>query len=336
MSDAPSMGWSGSRALLSGGVALAILLGAASVPAVARAQSAADREAAATAFDRGTSAYLAHDYTRAAQWFETAYGMAPSSAALIQSIRANNRAGNLLRAATLALQIPALYADDAAATRLANELIPQATPLFVRVDVTCTTECSVELDGGIVTFMSFFVEPDADHRIAASFETGTVEATVNAAAGEARPLSFEAPPPPAVAVVDEDDDTDDVAPTPPPSGGGISPAFFITGAVLTVLAGGGLVGAGIYTLDGVPAYERAPTSAGLADGQSRETLTNAMIGVTAALAATTVLLAVFTDWDGDPARGPATEEEPAPSSVEVTASIGASPEGASLALLGTF
>lgn len=334
------MGWSAARAAL--GVCLAVgMLALTSAPAAA--QSAADREAAATAFDRGTAAYLAHDYARAAQWFETAYGLAPSSAALIQAIRANNRAGDLLRAASLALRIPALYADEPAAMRVANEMTEQATPLYVRVDVTCSSECTVEVDGGIVSFTSFYVEPGADHVVRANFETGAVDATVNAAAGETRALSFEAPPAPVVAV-DETGDGGGAAfggstggTEAPASSGGISPAFFATGLVLTVLAGGALVGAGIYTLDGVPAYERMPTAERLADGQTRETLTNAMIGVTAGLAATTVLLAVFTDWDGDPPA--ATEEtgaEPAPSSPPVSASIGVTPDGASVSVWGSF
>lgn len=316
----------------------ALVLAVSALGGAARAQpSSSDTAGAATAFDRGTAAYLAHDYARAAQWFETAYGLAPSSAALVQAIRANNRAGNALRAGSLALRVPALYADDAAAMRSATEAIDTATPLFLRVDVTCTSECDLEIDGALASFTSVFVEPGRDHAVRATFETGAVDATVNGAAGETRALSFDAPEASAVVVVDDDDDDDGGASTTPPpsSGGGISPAFFATGLVLTAIAGGVLVGGTVWAYDGVPAYEMMPTPAGLADGQTRETLVNAMIGVTAGLAVTTVILAIVTDWDGDPAPA-STESSESPSSVEVSASIGVGPDGASGVLRGTF
>jgi hypothetical protein len=40
----------------------------------------------------------------------------------------------------------------------------------------------------------------------------------------------------------------------------------------------------------------------LRDGQSRELRTNVLIGVTSALALTTFVLALATDWDGAPER----------------------------------
>jgi hypothetical protein len=62
-----------------------------------------------------------------------------------------------------------------------------------------------------------------------------------------------------------------------------------------------LIWSGIDTLDGVPAYQADPTTERLADGQMRELRTNVMIGVTAGLAVTTLIFALVTDWDGDPA-----------------------------------
>jgi outer membrane protein assembly factor BamD (BamD/ComL family) len=68
---------------------IAVLVAAASLAAVpsARAQDARQRQAAAEAYDQGTAAYLAGDYEKAAEWFETANRLAPAAPALIQAAR---------------------------------------------------------------------------------------------------------------------------------------------------------------------------------------------------------------------------------------------------------
>lgn len=70
----------------------------------------------------------------------------------------------------------------------------------------------------------------------------------------------------------------------------------------TAAVGGVLIWSGIDTLDGVPDYEMNPTPEKLADGQAREERTNWLIGATSALAVTTALLAIFTDWSGEPEK----------------------------------
>lgn len=321
---------------------LAVCLALASVTsgtaAAQDAGSAADRDAAATAYDRGTSAFLSHEYPRAAQWFETAYRLAPNAQALLGAIRSHERAGDLLRAGTLALRAQAFHAEDAALARQATTTLAQATPLYLRVDVTCSSTCTVELDGTVQSHTSFFVTPAAEHRVIASFETGPAETTVSGAAGETRAVSLEAPPAPVVALEERTDDAPATAPTPG-SGGGISPAFVITGAVLTAAAGGVLIWSGIDALDGVPAYQADPTAERLADGQMRETRTNVMIGVTGGLALTTLIFAIVTDWDGDPPADAATEPSIEASSVSVAPVFDASssdPTGALLTVGGRF
>jgi hypothetical protein len=280
--------------------------------------SAADRDAAATAYDRGTSSFLSHDYARAAQWFETAYRLAPNPQALVGAIRAHERNGDLMRAGTLALRAEAHHASDAAAARTATATLAQATPLFLRVDVTCSgpegpADCTIELDGVVQSHTSFFVAPSAEHRVVAAFETGNAETTVSGAAGQTQAITLEAPPPPAVVA-----DGGDTAPVTDPGGssggGGITPAVFVVGAVLTAGAGATLVWSGVDTLEGVGPYQMDPTPERLADGQSRELRTNILIGVTAGLAVGTLVLAFVTDWDGDPAPAEASpaEGEPAP------------------------
>ncbi|AKF08592.1 tetratricopeptide repeat protein [Sandaracinus amylolyticus] len=279
-------------------------------PSTTREPTAEERQAAADAFDRGTRAYLARDYPRAAQWFETAYRMAPASAALVQAVRSHERAGNTVRAATLALRLRAMHAGDRDADRQSEQTLRLASQL-VRVDVVCDQPCTVELDGTLMEHPSFFVAPSTDHVVRASFSTGTAEQDVAAGeAGATRELRFEAPPAPPepVAVATPEptpaEPTEATEPTEPvrpvESGGGLSPAFAVTGIALTAISGGVLTWSGIDTLDGVDAYETSPTPEGLSDGQARETRTNVLIGVTAGLAAVTVVLMIFTDWDGEP------------------------------------
>lgn len=291
------------------GLAIAI---AAIAPAFASAQtepSAADRAAAGEAYDRGTAAYLAHDYARAATLFETAYRLAPSAPALIQAIRAHEHADGALRAGSLALRLQALYGSDRQAARQATTTLAAATPQYLRIDVACDASCTIELDGTLEDYASFFVDPASPHTVRASFDTGAAEAqTTSGAAGETQTLTFTRPPPPpepppVVATTDTTDTTTTTTSTtgtttPPSSGGGVHPAAFFTVLGLTLVSGGLLIWSGIDMYAGVPAYQANPTMAALQDGQARELRTDILWGVTGALAATSVILAVFTDWGG--------------------------------------
>lgn len=272
----------------------------ASAPSV-REPSAADRLAAGQTYDRATAAYLARDYARAAPLFETAYRLAPAAAPLVQAVRAHERAGNHLRAATLALRLAAFYPNDEAAQRQAESTLSTSAGNFLRIDVICSSACTLELDGQLQEHSSFFASPGEPHVVRATFEHGVRQQSVSGAAGTVETLSFEAPvadgtdasPEPIVASREPARDG------PEPSGGGVHPAAFAIGAALTLSAAGALVWSGIDALDGVPAYRAMPTLERLRDGQTRELRTNVLVGVTSALAVATLVLALATDWDGE-------------------------------------
>lgn len=308
------------------------------VSAAAHAQeqgvSARDRQSAAQAYDRGTAAYLAEDFQTAAQWFETAHRLAPAAAALIQAVRSYERAGNTLRAATLGLRLQALYPNERAARRTADRALRHADR-FVRVDVECEN-CTIQLDGAVMEHHAFFVEPGAEHVVEASFETGTQRETVRGAAGEQRTLRFEAPPAPVAPEPDEiatrdgeqaPQDDAVAAAGETAAGSGPVPLWMTIGAMAaTAIVGGLLIWSGIDTLDGVPAYEANPTPEALADGQSREARTNWLIAGTSVLAATSLVLALFTDWGGAPSS----------STGELQGSFGVHHDGAMASLRGRF
>ena len=315
-------------------------------PTAATEPSAQQRQAAAEAYDRATAAYLARDYVNAARWFETAHRMAPAAPALLQAVRANQRAGNTLRASNLALRLQTQYPRERQALRVADPLVNAANRALVRVDVACAG-CTVDLDGTLQEWTSFYLEPGGDHVVGAHFETGDAEAQhVNGVAGAQQALSFTAPPPPPepVAVVeprrgwppnalghrDGSDDGDradgsGVSGGARTDGGGLSPIIFIASAAATVVASGVLIWSGVDTTSGVADYEANPTQAALDAGQSKELRTNVLIAATGVLGATTLVFALLTNWSGP--------REAAPAAAAVQAAV-APVEGGAVGVLG--
>ncbi len=285
---------------------------------VAHAQDAQRRQGAAAAFDRGTAAFLDEDYATAARWFEMANNLAPAAPALLQAIRSHAEAGNRQRAGTLALRLIARFPDADASITEAQAIIDSVRADYVLVEVTCDAECAVELDGTLQSHPAFFLEPDRDYEIGAGFDSGTVTESVAGDAGEQRTLHLVRPEGP-VLVPDT---------TPPegtglgqgsgsgsgstgvassdPESGGVSPALFYVGLALTVGAGATLAWSGVDTLNAADEYEQTVAAgdittarAMLDDGQKKELRTNVLIGVTAGLAALTVVFAIIADFGGD-------------------------------------
>lgn len=339
---------------LAAGLALALSLasplGAAAQPAgtaaaSAREPSAADRQAAGQAYDRASAAYLNREYARAGNLFEMAYRLAPASAALVQAVRSYERAGDSLRAGTLALRLQAFYGSERRSVSQAEETIAAVRGSLVRVDVTCNGSCALELDGVLEEHTSFFASPGEAHVVRATFETGVVEREVRGAPGETRALSLEAPPRVAVSAPE--------APSEEPAAGssggggapssdaepsaGISPiAFFVVGG-LAVISGAVLVWSGIDTLDGVPIYEAYPTEANLRVGQLRELRTNVLIGITGAFAITAAVLAAFTDWSfGGDGAASSDSGDSGDSGGSLDVAVSLTPETFALSLGGRF
>jgi hypothetical protein len=299
----------------------------AALPAAAGAQdlSPAERRAGASAaYNRGTEAYRGGDYDAAARWYETADELAPSANALIQAIRAHERAGSELRAASLAVALVERYGEErmASHTRIIERVAGRALRLTVRCD-----GCRIEIDGDPERLTTLFLTPDTEHVVVARFDAGVREERVAGPPGESRTLEIEPPAPEPIAPV-----TPGPEPTPvtPPIGTGdgdgdddrgISPWFFASAATLTVAAGAVLLWSGLDTLDARDRYEEMPTQERYDRGRELERRTNILIGVTAGLAAATVGLVFGTDWDGD--------EEPAPSP-----SVALLPRGGAVVLSG--
>jgi len=332
-----------SRITLTASVAVALALFAHAATAHAQEGDARQRQAAAEAYDQGTAAYVARDYQKAAQWFETANRLSPAAPALIQSTRSHYKAGNLPRAATLALQLTITYASEPTGVEVGQNLLDEAASQLVRVDVECES-CSLDVDGTLQEFKSFYLPPDTAHTVTASFETGEVTSDVSGAAGETKPLSFQAPPPPPPVVdpknpeqqpdteilLGSDGEPRDTAKKPLP------PLVTFIGAGLT---GALLIGSIVSTVD---VYARADDYEGAADkanaacradpgssncttlynkandllddGEPTEMRTTILWVATGVVGAATAIIAItLTDWSGgdDDARAGVARDEQA-------------------------
>lgn len=330
------------------------LLVSLALPSTSAAQDAQQRQAAANAFDRGTTAYLQEDFATAARWFEMANDLAPASGALMQAIIAHRRAGNELRAATLSLRLIARFPDDADMVGRAQAVIDDLGPQFFRVDVECNAECAVEVDGTLSSHDSVYLTPGDEHTVGATFDTGTEQTTVQGEAGEVRAVSFEAPEG-AARLEDPEDDGQDDGPARNPlagpvddggdddevdEGGGLSPAYFITALVLTAGAGATLAWSGVDTLNARDEYEETAMSGDIAraqelydDGQGLELRTNVLIGVTGGLAALTLVFAIITDWGGSDDED---DSEGASATLRPQLNLGSKDRAGGLVLEGRF
>lgn len=290
-------------------------------PEAALAQGS--RSAAAEAYDRGTSAYLDGSYEKAAQWFETANRLAPAAPALMQAVRAHYKAGNTLKASSLALQLKLEYGAEPSAVKYADSILDENAAQYVQVQVHCD-DCSLEVDGSVQQYPVFFVEPSVGHTISATFSTGAVSEELSGNAGETRELSFEAPPPPPP---EEKPEVVEIGPTdetPKEKEGrsGLSPVVFFVGAGVTVGLTVGAIVTGLGAKSAVDDYNAAskeylncqdePTcdsdmenalyktaKSKLDDSESKVTIRNVMFAMTGVFGAATAVIGIFfTDWKG--------------------------------------
>lgn len=284
-----------------GGIALTLACAlAAALPARAHAQDEPPPEdaavpstaAAAEAYDRGSAFYLSGDFVRAAQWFETAYRLAPAAPALVQALRAQVRTGHVIRAANLALRLRGLHGDDADARALADEVIRDNESDFVLLELRACEGCQLEIEGRVWSYSAAFLTPHTDHDVLVTQGERREQHTVRGLPGQ----HVELGPPRA-------SDGAPLAPSPPraPSSAGLSPWIFAVGLGLTAVSGALLIWSGVDTLEGVDAFNAMPTPEGFEEGQAKELRTNVLVGITAGLAVVTLLFAVLTDWDGEPA-----------------------------------
>jgi Ni/Co efflux regulator RcnB len=117
-----------------------------------------NRQAAAQAYDRAASLYVAGQYAEAGQWFMSAYRLAPARAALVQAVRSYQRAGDLARSGTLAVLLGEAYPNDASANELVAQILEEAGRSTVLLTVQCQG-CVVEVDGRLLATRGAYLTP---------------------------------------------------------------------------------------------------------------------------------------------------------------------------------
>lgn len=297
---------------------------------------------AAEEFDAGRRAFTAGDFASAAEHFENADRDAPAPEALRMAIRARFAAKHFDRVATLATAALDRYPDDKSTVAFAKEMLAKVPKRLHRLTVTCDEPCTLLLDRRIAptaesTSSVIYVEP-GEHDIVAGWSEGrTKRRTVDAEAGGATELAFEAPPIP-------EKPPEPVPPPPKPKPvepkeeepKGLQPVYFygalgITGVLTGVTVWSALdmradPGKDKVREDCAGKDESCPT---YQDALSSQKRTNVLLITTGVAAAgTAVLGAFFTDWSG-------AKDESGMERVGVTPTLGIG-EGVFVGANGTF
>ena len=279
-------------------VLTATLVGGSLAPTVSAAPSG-DAAAAANAYQEAQKAELSRDHLRAAEMFELADSILPSPEALRAAIRNYETAGRKDLAASLAWTLRQRY-DDEKSRGLAEEMLEEYEAELLSIDVQCETPCTVSSEGRSVSHV-----PATQHRVflaAGEHDLAFVfgkelerRETVAGDAGDRFEVDVERPPDPEPEPVEN---VGAVESEPPPGAQRrrLSPTWFVVGAVATAGLGGAAAWSGSDVLAINERYEDDPTQVRLDNGQSAELRTNVLIGATAAVGVTTIVLAVFTDW----------------------------------------
>jgi hypothetical protein len=275
-------------------------------PLLARAQS--DVVAAANAFEQAQRAELSGESARAAELYELADRMAPSPEALRNATRMRLAAQQPVAAATHAEALLRRYPDDAESKDLAEEVLRRTRPELGRVTLRCAVRCTVVVDG-LASGTAYgrehvtYVQPGA-HTLEARFEDGGVSSQpVNVGAGESSELeAVHVPPPPAPVDAPATVDTSSVSLSNDTAAARkrLSPITFWVLGGATVAVGAVTLWSGLDLLSARDDFEsdKTPTRKAFNEGESKDTRTSVLIGGTAALAAATVVVALFTDFDG--------------------------------------
>ena len=276
--------------------------------------------AAAAAYQRAQSAELRRDYVRAATLYELADRIAPAAPALRGSIRMRRAAGHLAAAATQAQWLMLRHPDDASAQSYGQRSLSQLGPQLLRLTVACASPCRVSVDGrlsGLSARLShtLYLQPGRRQILARFASGGSAPRTVHGGKGARLALRFSVPISnrPSKGRVDSTIANQGVSGRraahgkrrQPADGSstkqGLSPWFFGSAAAATLALAAVALWSGLDVLDAHESYDREAADAQRRydDGRQREGRTNLFIGLTAAAAGATAVLALFTNWSGE-------------------------------------
>ena len=284
------------------------------------APSAERIKSAAAEYDAGRRAFTDGKFEDAAVHFENAYHDAPNAQTLRNAIRARKQAGQLARAATLAIVAQQNYSDDEPTQQIVKETLAEAGPKLFKLSVSCDQDCGVAADGRVVSLedakrFSIFLQP-GPHSVVVSWPGDRSKSLdVKAREGQALEQSFVAPPMPVVQNPNPNIGGGTTTTlTEQPSNKPFGPAVFITLLSLTAISGGILVWSGIDTINnpGTQAVKDGCVGQGEScplyqQGLQAQTRTNVLIGVTGGLGLLTFVSVFLTQWSHPHKEAPKVE-----------------------------
>ncbi len=270
----------------------AVLVGTLLFVRVSAADDAA-RERARAAYDEALEQVDAGNFARAATLFARADALEENDLALKSALQA-----------TLQADLPALGMElaERAENRSHEELRIKAETARasfadrvgeLRVGCGGARHCSVRVDGLPFAAGEWHFVTVGDHQVVIEQNGDVIPSTIHVNVGGR--LEVDAPevivPAPKTKTIRVVEPSADIA---------IHPAFFWTGVALTAALTGGTIASAIDTNNLHEDFEA--TGLGAEDGEGAKLRTNVLLGVTLGVAATSVVLAVLTDWSDDAPR----------------------------------
>jgi hypothetical protein len=247
---------------------------------------------AARAFHEGQAAFEAGDFRRAAAAFETAYAAKPHHAALWNAARSWQRAGEDLLAANLLERYLREAPSDAPDRDEATQALATVSKRLGRVQLQLVGVTNVKIDGEARPQKTIFVAP-GEHVATATADGEAVGKVFSVSAGEIISVTLSREARRAPAQTESASTTRVLPPWLVYAGGGVA----VAGGALTTIFG-------LDTLSERDAFrEGDQTQARLDAGYAAQARTNVALGVTAGIAALTLVAALFfVDWGSDTPR----------------------------------
>lgn len=259
------------------------------------------------AYDRGVKAESRGDHASASRAFAEADMLAPSVASLEAALESAMRADDAPLGAELLERAEARVTDAGLAKTLdaARKRFTSRTGK-VRVDCGFASTCLVAVDGTARDAARAVHVTVGAHTVMVERDGVRLDRLVDVRAGDVVLLAPEekgVTPPPVPPV-----------PPKPPAERGISPVWFFVGLGVTAAVGGATIASGLDTSSKNDAFARECGSAGsgpvpgdcadrASTGESADTRTNVLLGVTAGLAALTGVTAFFVRWSSPRSTG---------------------------------
>ena len=241
---------------------------------------------ASVVYEQGKVALAQGDHAKAALYFSRADELEPHPAALEAALLAVL----LSDEPALGMELATRTTRDGSSDKL-RELADRARAKFKddagRIVVRCDA-CDATIDGApVARGVARWVDKGV-HAVEMVRGRARQSSAVDVPAGEVITVTFD----PQSVISPEPNGSDETV----PSSDGISPLWFVVGLSMTAAAGTATIISFIDTAAIHSDFEGNPSQKLADDGDAAQTRTQVLLGISGALAVTTIVLGLFTDW----------------------------------------